>query len=390
MNPGIAYLDLHVLQTVPPSCLNRDDTNSPKTAVYGGVRRARVSSQSWKRATRLRFNATLDDQMVGMRSKQLPRRLMDMASDRLSGEQFEKARGIVYQACGVLCGLKDTKKKKALSDYVKKSLDEFAKEGDVVGLPHALFLPGHLMETVADHVVDTVVAGAELDEGQIRSLLGGPHTLDIALFGRMVAASPDLNVDAACQVAHAISTHSVASEFDYFTTVDEIKADAYEAGDSMLGFVEFASATLYRFATVSVTALADNLGGPDPVPAACRLFAEAFTRSLPTGRQNTFAAHTPPDVVFAVLRTDQPVSLVGAFEKPVRGQDGHVAESSRRLAEHATALDDAYGASRAGGWHTATPAAGDLSGPLGSSSMPFPALLDAVEEAVTAATAARC
>jgi CRISPR system Cascade subunit CasC len=380
MNPGIAYLDLHVLQTVPPSCLNRDDTNSPKTAVYGGVRRARVSSQSWKRATRLRFNASLPKDALGTRTRKLPDLIRDRVAVLVPDADAERVAHVSARAAGAMIGMDDK--------AVKKMLDA----DDPSRLPYALFLPMTVVAAAADHVADAVASGKEPDAEKLRALLNGRegHTLDIALFGRMVATSPDLNVDAACQVAHAVSTHAVNQEFDFFTTVDDVAAAVDETGAAMMGYVEFASATLYRYATVNVSALADNLGGPDPVPASCRLFAEAFARSLPTGKQNTFAAHNPPDVVLAVLRTDQPVSLVGAFENPVRGQDGYVSESASRLAAHAAALDDAYGVPRAGGWHTATPAAGDLSGPLAGSSMPFPALLDAVEQAVTAAMAARC
>ncbi len=379
MNPGNAYLDLHILQTVPPSCLNRDDTNSPKTAVYGGVRRARVSSQSWKRATRLRFNATLPEDAVGTRTRKLP----DLISDRVAAlapdAEAERVAQLSAKAAGAMIGMDD------------KAIKKMLEADGPPQLPYALFLPTAVVAAAADHVAAAVRSGEEPDGTVLRGLLAGQegHTLDIALFGRMVATSPDMNVDAACQVAHAISTHAVSQEFDFFTAVDDVAVAEDETGAAMMGYVEFASATLYRYATVNIAALVDNLGGSGPVPAACRLFTEAFARSLPTGKQNTFAAHTPPDVVLAVLRTDQPVSLVGAFERPVRGQDGHVAESARRLAEHAAALDDAYGALSGGGWYTATSAAGDLSAPLGGSSVSFPTLLDAVEGAVAATAAAR-
>lgn len=114
-----------------------------------------------------------------------------------------------------------------------------------------------------------------------------------------------------------------------------------------------------------------------------RAFVEGFVKSLPTGHQNTFAAMTLPDVIFVALRSDQPVSLVGAFEAPVDGTGGYLAESARRLAEHAGQIDDLYGAPRAAGWASCTPAAGDLSAQLGSS-VSFPDLLSAVEAAAAA------
>jgi CRISPR system Cascade subunit CasC len=314
-----------------------------------------------------------------MRTRKLPDLICDRVAVLVPDVDVERVAKLSAKAAGSMIGMDD------------KAVNKMLEADGPLQLPYALFLPTAVVAAAADHVAAAVRSGEEPDAEVLRGLLAGQegHTLDIALFGRMVATSPDLNVDAACQVAHAISTHAVSQEFDFFTAVDDVAVAVDETGAAMMGYVEFASATLYRYATVNVAALADNLGGPDSVPAACRLFTEAFARSLPSGKQNTFAAHTPPDVVLAVLRTDQPVSLVGAFERPVRGQDGHVAESARRLAEHAAALDDAYGALSGGGWYTATSAAGDLSAPLGGSSVSFPTLLDAVEGAVAATAAAR-
>ena len=167
-----------------------------------------------------------------------------------------------------------------------------------------------------------------------RALTEG-HPVDVALFGRMVADLPKLNVDAAVQVAHALSTHSVENEFDFFTSVDDEKdRDAGDdAGAGMLGTVEFNSATLYRFATVGLDLVAENLDG-DPVTtaAAVRRFVEGFVKSMPSGHQNSFAHRTLPDAVVAVVRDDQPVNLVSAFEDPVRPP--LVASSIRRLATH--------------------------------------------------------
>jgi CRISPR system Cascade subunit CasC len=153
-----------------------------------------------------------------------------------------------------------------------------------------------------------------------------------------------------------------------------------ETGAAMMGYVEFSSATLYRYATLSLGRLVDNLGDAGAAVAGARAFVEGFAKSLPTGHQNTFAAMTLPDVIFVALRTDQPVSLVGAFEAPVEGSGGYVAESARRLAEHARRLDDLYGVPRATGWASYTPAAGDLTTDFGDS-VAFPQLLDGIEAA---------
>lgn len=152
--------------------------------------------------------------------------------------------------------------------------------------------------------------------------------MDMALFGRMVASDPSLNYDAAAQVAHSISTHAVQNEFDYFTAVDDC-APEDSAGAGHLGTVEYNSSTLYRYATVNMVELAHLLGA-EKAAQAVRVFGEAFIRSMPTGKQNSFANRTLPDAVYVTLREDQPVNLCGAFEKPVRKSPEGYAEPSRR------------------------------------------------------------
>ena len=178
----------------------------------------------------------------------------------------------------------------------------------------------------------------------------------------MVAEDPSLNYDAACQVAHSISTHAVRNEFDYFTAVDD-RAPEDNAGAGHIGTVEFNSAVLYRYAAVNVQELASYLGTEDAVHA-CAAFAEAFVRSMPTGKQNTFANRTLPDVVYLTVRHDQPVNLAGAFEKPVYAREGGLMEpSARALREYAQRLYAKYGMPPAeeldlGGEITGVPAAG--------------------------------
>jgi CRISPR system Cascade subunit CasC len=246
----------------------------------------------------------------------------------------------------------------------------------------ALFISGSAIDAALDQLVGAFDGGT-LDHDALRNAMGEGHSLDVALFGRMIADTPELNIDAACQVAHALSTHRVTSEFDFFTTVDDLAGDE-ETGAAMMGYVEFNSATLYRYATVSLGRLGDNLGDTQPVAAGVRAFVEGFVKSLPTGHQNTFAAMTLPDLVFVALRSDQPVSLVGAFESPVGGNEGYVVESARRLAKRADDLDQLYGVPRVDGWASYLPhieAEAKVDGSVGAS-LAFPALLDAVEGAV--------
>jgi CRISPR system Cascade subunit CasC len=165
--------------------------------------------------------------------------------------------------------------------------------------------------------------------------------IDIALFGRMVADDPTLNTDACAQVAHSISTHKVSNEYDYFTAVDDFSSED-SAGAGHIGTVEFNSSTLYRYATVAVHELYKQLAG-DTADAVCE-FVRAFICSMPTGKQNTFANRTLPDAVLVALRADQPVNLVGAFERPVpAGDEGYVTASTMRLVSHAEGVYRNYG-----------------------------------------------
>ena len=146
--------------------------------------------------------------------------------------------------------------------------------------------------------------------------------IDIALFGRMVASDPSLNEDASAQVAHAISTHKVENEFDFFTAMDDLQTTD-QAGAGMLGSVEFNSATLYRYANVAVHQLLLQLDNQEMTVNALKLFIESFANSLPTGKVNTFANQTLPQFLMVNLRADRPVSLVNAFEEPAQTKGGY-------------------------------------------------------------------
>lgn len=325
-------VDLHILQTVPPSNLNRDDTGSPKTATYGGVRRARVSSQAWKRATRAAFAEHLDPSELGTRTK----RVVELLAERIAALDpdidTEAAQGA---AAGVL----------TTAGIVVK--EPRGKKGAPPESGYLLFLSAQQIDALARLAVDAAADGGKPDKKQAQALVKNKNSIDLSLFGRMVADVTDLNVDASCQVAHALSTHAVETEYDYFTAVDDHKAaDAEEdAGAGMIGTVEFSSATLYRYATIDVDLLARNLGDHEAATRAVSAFLQAFTRSMPTGKQNTFANRTLPDAVVVSVREDQPVSYVGAFEDAVPDtlDSGRCLRSAQRLAEYAGAVTEAYG-----------------------------------------------
>ena len=346
------YVDIHIIQSLPPSCVNRDDSGSPKSAVYGGVRRLRVSSQSWKRATRLYFNDLLDAKDVGVRTK----RVVEVLAERITEDAPELAGDAAALAKKVFAATKI----KLSSPRGKKDAPQ--ESG------YLLFLSTSQIERLAGLAIASARDGEALDAKTIRKIFKEEHAVDIALFGRMVAEDPDLNVDAACQVAHAISTHAAENEYDFFTAVDDDKSRSEEedAGAGMMGTVEFSSATMYRYATVNLDMLVENLGDGDAALRALEVFIKGFCLSMPTGKQNTFANRTLPEAVVVSVRDDQPVSLVGAFEKPIRTNeaDGYLARSVGALAEHARAIEDNYGLKPLAGFVVALKG-GDILAPEG-------------------------
>ena len=304
------YVDFHVLQTVPPSCINRDDTGSPKTAMYGGVLRARVSSQAWKHAMRKDFaeNTPLD---VGKRTK--------------------KAAELVKEQILAL----DPGQKKA--DKMAKDALKYVNitSNDKKGTDALVFISSAQAKALAELAVE----GCTKDEKYEEVMIKNPSA-DMVLFGRMVAQKASLNYDAAAQVAHSISTHAVKNEYDYFTAVDDCQTDSTGAGH--LGTVEYNSSTLYRYATVNVMELDGKLGA-EQAAETVRAFGEAFLFSMPTGKQNSFANRTLPDAVYVTIREDQPVNLCGAFERAVpRSMQGYAEPSKAALAQYAQQMYSSF------------------------------------------------
>lgn len=323
------YLDIHLLQTVPPSNLNRDDTGSPKTATYGGVRRARVSSQAWKRAVRQNFKNYLDVSQLGIRTK----RLVDMVAGHIKENEPELAeRATDLAIAAITAG--------GFKVEVPKDDKEPAKPAQT---DYLMFVSNAQARRLADVAIDAERQGAVPDKKAVKSALNSEHSVDVALFGRMIADSAELNVDASTQVAHAISVHAVETEFDYFTAVDDKNADD-ESGAGMIGTVEFNSSTLYRYATVNLNGLSKNLGDADATVKAAASFVRSFIESMPTGKQNTFANRTLPDAVVVSLRERLPVNLVGAFEEAVTATDGkgRLRVAAERLARYSADMDASY------------------------------------------------
>ncbi|MBD0842048.1 type I-E CRISPR-associated protein Cas7/Cse4/CasC [Streptomyces sp. TRM68416] len=391
------FLDVHALQTVPPSNLNRDDTGAPKSAVYGGVPRARVSSQAWKRVTREYFGKEklLDPSELGVRTKKvaelLAARITDLDTSVGKAEALRLAAEVIETATGSRIEVPERKTRKAKAD-AGETEEEAAPQSKYLMFLSARQLDG-LAALAVEGAADITAYLKDKDvKARAKQIADTRHSVDIALFGRMVADSTDFNVDAAAQVAHAISVHRVDNESDYYTAVDDENTDA-ESGAGMIGTVDFNSATLYRYAAVSVHQLAANLGEGlredeavnTPVRRAVEAFVHAFVASLPKGKINTFGHHTLPEVVVVKLRTTRPISFVAAFEEPVSAESGggHLRAASARLAEYIPEVERAYGDEQSTlTWVLRVGAATDKLAGVGQEALSLSALVKTVGQAV--------
>jgi CRISPR system Cascade subunit CasC len=305
-------IEIHLLQNFAPSCLNRDDTNTPKECDFGGVRRARISSQSFKRAIRQHFKAT-NAIPTGDRTKELSRIL----AERVPGATLETIRE-------VLAGLAKMDSKKP--EYTSVLI--FAGPGEIEALAQC-------------------VEGGVTDAKKVQAaVLAARTSPDIALFGRMLAEAPDNNIDAACQVAHALSTHAAALEMDFFTAVDDLNTRD-DVGAGMLGYTGFQSACFYRYALIDVEQLKRNLGGDaETTKTAVAALLWAFCDAEPSARQNSMPAHNRPSLGLLVARgKGVPTSLANAFSRPVSVKSGNpdlVGASVDALDDYFKKLDTVY------------------------------------------------
>ncbi|WP_221091598.1 type I-E CRISPR-associated protein Cas7/Cse4/CasC [Deinococcus aquaedulcis] len=367
-----ALLELHLIQNFAPSNLNRDDTGSPKDAYFGGVRRARVSSQSFKRAMRMDFKerGLLSPNELGQRSK----RFLDELTGRLMLEEsgFPEAQAR-YLAEGLLAlngisfiegkpgeGEESRYKEEYPADFARSEALAFLSSGMLDELSQLLKL--HKVEAEAAAEVMRKYRQSKRgasgykggigkdDKKKLRSavekalgdiskevskLIDGKYAVDIALFGRMLADLPDKNADAAAQVAQALGTHAMGRrEFDFYTAVDDLRPGD-TAGADMLGTVEFGSATFYRYLCIDLAKLRQNLGRDDELMLrGLKALLYASVYAAPTGKQNTFAARNLPSLISTVIRQDaSPRNLANAFEVAVKAREGgYVGPSIQKLA----------------------------------------------------------
>jgi CRISPR system Cascade subunit CasC len=317
------FLQLHLLSFFPPANLNRDDTGRPKTAVVGGTTRLRLSSQALKRAWRTSeaFAAALDGH-IGQRTQ----RMGDVVLAFLRERGMAEARAVetAREIAGAFGKIKDAK------DDAPTRIEQLA-----------FISPEE--RAAALGLAEEALAGKKLDMKTAGLLRHVDTAADIALFGRMLAADPDYNRDAAAQVAHAITTHRVTVEDDYYTAVDDLKTRADDAGAGFLGEAAFGSGVFYLYLCVDRTLLAKNLGGDTALAAtAIGALTEAAATVAPRGKQNSYAAHGRAHYLLAEAGDQQPRTLAGAFARAVQ-HDDMVEESIKRLRQFRYDLAAVYG-----------------------------------------------
>ncbi len=286
-------IEYHILQSFPVTCLNRDDVGAPKTAVVGGTTRARVSSQCWKRQVRLALRDF--GVRLAMRTKKVDEVIRKACMER--GATEEQA-----QACG-----------ETIAKALTKDTLHFFTEGEAAAF--------------ADFAQEKAFDAKQIKDKEIHKLAKktinpAVDGIDIALFGRMVAQAADLNVEAACSFAHAISTHRVANEVEFFTALDDLQD---EPGSAHMGSLEFNSATYYRYISLDLGQLWQTLDG-ESLPETVEAFTKALYVAVPSARQTTQSGASPWEFAKVMVRKGQRLQV--PFETAVKPGNGGFTQPS--------------------------------------------------------------
>ena len=324
------FIQLHILTAYPPANLNRDDLGRPKTAKMGGTDRLRISSQSLKRTWRTAdlFQESLAGH-IGTRTK----RLGTICYEKLLAGGVKNKNALVWakSIAGQFGALKKDKKNPLNELEIEQLVHLSVKE----------------QKAVDDLIELLIVDNREPTKEELQILRHDNQSVDIALFGRMLASAPSFNVEAACQVAHAISVHSVVIENDYFTAVDDLNDKSVDAGAGHIGETGFASGLFYSYVCINRQLLIDNLSGDETLARkAIQALTEASVKVAPSGKQNSFGSRAYASYVMAEKGDQQPRSLSVAFLKPIdqRNNDDFAGDAVTALERQQQYFDKAYGA----------------------------------------------
>lgn len=337
-------IELHILQSFPVSCLNRDDLGAPKTATFGGVTRARISSQCLKRAIRLHAKDLCPELFAGERSKLIVKPIAEAAERH--GAPAEKALEASKKFCDELATFDESALQSKGVLKVKTLMFLSPAEREQIGKELATIIKQSGDVKALEKKIKSVAP--KVQEAKLKD------AADIALFGRMVATDHSLTVEGAAMFSHALSTHSADNDIDFYTAVDDLQREdptieeEDRAGSGMMGTLEFTSAAFYRYVGLNLGLLEDDhhLGALSKEDR--RTVVDAFLRAavlaVPGARKNSMNAHTLPSYVLGLVRQKgQPLQLVNAFEKPVSSKNGLMEASIAALKKHHGELKETWG-----------------------------------------------
>ena len=329
-------IELHILQSFPVSCLNRDDVGSPKTAVFGGVNRARLSSQSLKRAIREHAQDNVPDAKFKSSRTKL---IVQPLKDALLKYGIEDEKSAAQHAANI-------------ADKLAKLDAKSGKDGEVPRVGTLIFLAPSEIDSIAQQVAELLKSNPkskdyEKNLDKFCKKAGLVDGADIALFGRMVASLPSLTLEGAAMFGHALSTHKAENDLDFYSAVDDAKLQDDDPGAGMIGTLEFSSAVYYRYTALNLDLLADEAHLAKLSVDERRKVVDAFIRAtleaVPGARRNSMNANTRPGFVLGIYKSaGQPVQLINAFESPVRTKDGLMETSVETLKCHHAKLKETW------------------------------------------------
>jgi len=367
------FIQLHMLVSYPPSNLNRDDLGRPKTAVMGGTQRLRISSQSLKRAWRTSdiFAKSLEGH-IGIRTKDMGVKVQESLLsgtpliELLKGKvpdgkspaiiQDKDAKVWAFKIASVFVdklpkGNGKTTEEKSIDDAEGEKTGSKKKEKvsninkDTLKGEQLVFYSNNEISAIQSLITTIIKEKREPKSKELSELLKEDlSSVDVAMFGRMLANATKYNVEAAVQVAHSVTVHEVAVEDDYFTAVDDLNKGDDDAGAAHLGETEFASGLFYTYVCIDKTLLKKNLGNDDKLANdAIRALVEAATKVAPTGKQNSFASRAYASYLLAEKGSKQPRSLSVAYLTSVRDTKDLLGTAIASLKDTRKKMDDVYG-----------------------------------------------
>ncbi len=336
------YINFHILISHSPSCLNRDDMNMQKSAIFGGVRRVRISSQSLKRAMRKSDYYATNIGLPSDRTRELGMiraRYVEALKGRFTAEQVTQA----IEWISGTDGISDDSRANAVAPWAVEEVAYFCQI---------------IADSDENINVNKLKKQIEKDARPFNKALAKAQ--DIALSGRMATSGLMTSVDGALAVAHAITTHAVDADIDWFTAVDDLVADGGEVGAGHLNTQEFSSGVFYRYASLNLKQLQVNLGlltdmkseeTADSRKAALEIAKHVLhmlATIVPSAKQQSFAAYNLADYALVTF-SDQPVSLANAFEEPVSSKNGFLSASVEKLNNYWRTVHQGYGLNEATG-----------------------------------------